>query len=79
MTLFLTSNRDLFACGWNGANQFALIESSNLFYPTQLDFERLFGVKNNSLTQIYWSDKTIVFQLGLNKLYQWGSVIGKPK
>lgn len=79
MTLFLTANKDLFACGWNGAKQFAWIESSNLFYPTQLDFERLFGTKNISLNQINWSDKTIVFQLGSNKLYQCGSIIGKPK
>ena len=79
MTLFLTANSDLFAWGWNGANQFTWIETSKLYYPTQLDYEQLFGSPNTLVSQIYWSDKTITFKIGSNKLYQWGSIIGKDK
>ena len=79
MTLFLTSNSDLFACGWNGANQFACIESPKLYYPTQLNSEQMFGSGTILISQIYCSDRTIAFKVGLNKLYQCGSIIGKDK
>lgn len=79
MTLFLTSNSDLFACGWNGANQFAWIKSEKLYHPTKLANDELFGSINVDIKQIFCSDKTIVFQLGRNRLYQWGRIIGKDR
>lgn len=79
MTLFLTSNHDLFACGWNGANQFACIESSNLYHPTQLDNLSLFGSKSKNISKIFCSDRTVAFLLGQDMLYQCGAVIGKTR
>lgn len=77
MTLYLTSNNDLFAWGWNGAKQFALIEKSNLYYPTKLNNQTLFGSKSSNISKIFWSDRTVAFLIGNDMLYQWGAVIGK--
>jgi alpha-tubulin suppressor-like RCC1 family protein len=77
MSIFLTSNNDLFACGWNGSNQFASIKSSNLFYPTKLNSSSMFGGKGSNISQVYCSDKTVMFLLGKDKLYQCGSIIGE--
>ena len=79
MTIFLTTNYDLFAWGWNGAKQFSYINSSNLYYPTRLNNQSLFGRKASHISKVFCSDKTVAFLLGTDMLYQWGAVIGQPK
>ena len=92
MTLFLTSNSDLFACGWDGYSSHVSSgspeinnlneklnirayksmkyqESTKPFYPSKIDTERLFGQKFLTLTEVYCSDQSIIFQVGASKLY----------
>lgn len=79
MTMFLTSNNDVFSCGWKEAQYFTSIENPNLYYPLKLDNDMLFGSRSSVISNVYCSDKTVIFRMNNNKMYEWGSVIGQDK